>query len=271
MNDFEESHAALNMKIKFFHRKLKELKDEMDYRSGSIREAKAKFSAAKEIEGLREHMRTTLNEEVSKKNKENDNLRKSISSLSEEKFDLVNENTYFQSKILQLQDDNNSTRIEDENLKRKIGLIERELHSTKEKFGVKEKSKSSSLNDNDYQSTVLDKVSNELYHAVTKNEELKRKIDDVRDKVTKDKDSTGYERKLIDDLMKINEKLNDSILKRKQDINTIDTRIKNIKADINDNIELCENFNKDSDLLIKKLQYLYDQLYAINTTNNEVQ
>ena len=72
MNGYEDGEAALNMKIKLFNRKLKELREELDSRTGIIREAKAKLSAAKEIEGLREQMRINLNEEVTKKNKENE-------------------------------------------------------------------------------------------------------------------------------------------------------------------------------------------------------
>ena len=270
MKDYEERDSALIMKMNYFQRKLKDFKEELDFRCGVIRESKAKLSAAKEIESLRDHMRNNLNEEVTKKNKENDSLRKAITSLSNEKFDIENQNIYFQSKIMELRDDNNNIKMEEENFKRKTGLIEREVHTTKEKFTIKEKSKSSSLNDNDYQNTIIEKLSNELYNAKTKNEELIRKIEDFRDKVIKDKDAIIYERKLYDDLIAINEKMNTSLVKRKQEINTIETRIKNIKLDITENQDLAANSQKDGDLLVKKLQYLYDQLFAINTTNNEV-
>ena len=219
MKDYEERDSALIMKMNYFQRKLKDFKEELDFRCGVIRESKAKLSAAKEIESLRDHMRNNLNEEVTKKNKENDSLRKAITSLSNEKFDIENQNIYFQSKIMELRDDNNNIKMEDENFKRKTGLIEREVYTTKEKFTIKEKSKSSSLNDNDYQNTIIEKLSNELYNAKTKNEELIRKIDDFRDKVIKDKDAIIYERKLYDDLIAINEKMNTSLVKRKQEIN----------------------------------------------------
>ena len=116
----------------------------------------------------------------------------------------------------------------------------------------------------------MEKVNNELFNAKTKNEALNSKIDDIKDKVLKEKDVIGYERKLSDDLTKINEKLNETVIKRKQEINTIDIKIKNIKIEISENHDLALNSQKDGDLLVKKLQNLYDQLYEINTTNNEV-
>lgn len=270
MNDYEEREAALNMKIKFFQRKIRELKEELDYRSGAIREAKAKLAAAREIEGLRDHMRTSLNEEVNRKCKENELLRKTINSLSDEKFDIENENNYFASKMNQLRDDNNNLHIEEENVKRKVIMIERDLQNIKEKHNIKEKSRSSTLNENDYKSNILDKVTNELSQAKSKNEEMSSKMNDIREKINNDKESIIYERKLYEDLLKINEKLNDNIVKGKQDINTLDLRIKNIKNDIKENKDIACNSQKDGDLLVKKLQNLYDQLYAINTTNNEV-
>jgi chromosome segregation ATPase len=258
------------MKMKLFQRKLKELKDEMEYRSGIIREANAKLAAAKEIESLRDHMRKGLAEEISKKSRENDQLRIIMNTLSDEKFDLDNENNYFSNKINQLRDDNSNIKMEEDSYKRKINLTEREVANIKEKHYIKEKSKSSTMNDNDYQSSILDKISSELFQAKSKNDDLLQRINDVREKIAKDREAAGYERKLYDDLLRINEKLNENVVKRRQEINTIEQRVKNLKGDIIENIEMASNFQKDGEALVKKLQYLYDQLYAINTTNSEV-
>ncbi len=270
MNDYQEKESSLNMKIKFLQRKLRELKEEMDYRCGAIRDAKAKISAAKEIEGLREHMKSSLNEEVNRKTNENEGLRKNINSLLDEKFDIENENSYFKSKISQIKDDNSKLRLDGENFNRKTIMIERELQNIREKHNIKEKSRSSSLNDNDYQHSVLEKISNELVQARNKNEELSSKIQDIREKINNEKEAILYERMLYEDLLKINEKLNESIVKGKQDLNTLEVRIKNIRNEIKEKEEMSSNTQRDGGILVKKLQNLYDQLYAINSTNTEV-
>lgn len=270
MNDYQEREASLNLKIKFLQRKIRELKEEMDYRCGAIRDAKAKISAAKEIEGLREHMKSSLNEEVTKKTKENDNLRKTINSLLDEKFDIENENNYFKSKISQLKDENSKLSLEGDNLNRKGIYMERDLQNIRDKQCIKEKSHSNSLNDNDYQNSVFDKISNDLILAKNKNEELFSKINEVREKITSEKEGILYERKLYEDVVKINEKLNEKIVKGKQDLNTLEIRIKNIRTEMKEKEEMAMNSQRDGGLLVKKLQNLYDQLYAINSTNYEV-
>ena len=279
MNEYEDRESALALKIKYFQRKLRELKEEIDFRSVIIRESKAKALAAKEIEVLREQMKNSLYDEVNNLNKNNENLRKSVNLLQDEvrifinfeqNFDLENENSFFTNKITQLREDNNSYRSEDENFKRKIALTEREFSNIKDKFNIKEKSKFSSLNDNDLQNNIIDKISNELYETKIKSEEIKRKVDEIRDKLIREKDNISYERKLCEDLNNINERLSESVMKRKQEISTIELKIRNINSDIKENAETVVNSQKDSEMLIKKLQYLYDQIYAINTANNEV-
>ena len=149
-------------------------------------------------------------------------------------------------------------------------MIEREFSNIKEKYNLKEKSRYSSLNDNDIQNNIFDKISNELYETKNKSEEIKRKIDEVRDILIREKNSIMYERKIYEDILKINEKLGESVMRRKQEISTMDLKIRNIKTDINENVEVVVTSQRDCDILIKKLQYLYDQIYAINTANNEV-
>lgn len=270
MNDYQDREASLNLRIKAFQRKLRDLREEMDYRSGVIREGRAKLQAAKEIEGLRDNMSKGLAEEVGRKVREVDQLRMLLNTLQDEKFDLDNENNYFAGKIGQLRDDNQSLRAEEDTLKRKTVLLEREISSIKDKQALKEKSRSSTLNDNDYQSSILDKISSELLQAKAKNDDLLQRINDCREKITKDRENINFERKLCDDLLRINEKLNDNVTQRRQEINTIELRIKGLRGDIDQNIQMANNFQKDGDTLVKKLQYLYDQLYGINTTNTEV-
>lgn len=84
MNEYEDRESALALKIKYFQRKLRELKEEIDFRSVIIRESKAKALAAKEIEVLREQMKNSLYDEVNNLNKNNENLRKSVNLLQDE-------------------------------------------------------------------------------------------------------------------------------------------------------------------------------------------